>query len=224
MQPVLGVFAKEPRPGSVKSRLAASIGDEEAAQLYAAFLTDLLARFRCVPARRVIAFTPDTALAHFQKLAGGFYEVEPQVRGDLGVRMSHFFRSHCDGGTRSVVLVGSDTPHLPARTVADAFDRLRSHPVVLGPCDDGGYYLIGMNRYVPEIFDGIEWSTSNVFRQTLGRLESAGLAPSLLDPMFDVDRVEDLQRLVEFIDRERAAGRDHGLASSAELAARLART
>src|SRR5262245_7866179 len=97
MHPVLGVFAKEPRPGTVKSRLAASIGVENAAQLYAAFLTDVLMRLRCIPARRVIAFTPDTARAHFRQISEGFYEIEPQASGDLGARMSHFFESHCDG-------------------------------------------------------------------------------------------------------------------------------
>lgn len=195
MRRVLGVFAKEPRPGTVKSRLAAAIGPDAAARLYEAFLRDFLPRLESLPFARVLAFTPDTSEPFFHRLAGGRFELEPQTSGDLGERMAAFFRQRFEIGDKPAVLIGSDSPDLPLDRIDEAFRLLASHDLVLGPSDDGGYYLIGMSRMIPEIFTGIDWSTPGVFDQTMRQASTLSVKPALLEPWYDVDEPNDLRRL-----------------------------
>jgi uncharacterized protein len=116
----------------------------------------------------------------------------PQADGDLGRRMEDAFaRAFADGAER-VVIVGSDLPELSASLLRRAFDALDVHPAVLGPARDGGYYLLGLRRMVPGIFDGIAWSTPDVLAATLARFRAADVAPAMLDELADVDEVQDL--------------------------------
>jgi len=195
VQSVLGIFAKEPRPGEVKSRLAAVIGPVAAARLYEAFLHDLLPRLISLPSLRVLAFTPCTAEDYFRRLAGDQFEFQSQIDGDLGDRMAAFVQQRFDQGDKPVVLIGSDSPDLPFDRIVQAFSVLQQHELVIGPCDDGGYYLIGMSRMIPEVFADIDWSTSDVFDQTIRRAAAAGVQPAVLDSWYDVDELKDLRRL-----------------------------
>jgi rSAM/selenodomain-associated transferase 1 len=192
---VLGVFAKEPRPGQVKTRLAATIGAEPAARLYDAFLRDLLPRLVAIGATRVLAFAEPSDRAFFRSLCGDHFELEVQSGDDLGARMATFFSIQFARGASRVVLIGSDSPDLPISHIENAFASLDRHDVVLGPCDDGGYYLIGMSRVIPEIFQEIAWSTPSVFDQTKSRLDQLGVRTAVLESWYDIDSLDDLRRL-----------------------------
>lgn len=190
----LGIFAKFWTPGEVKTRLAATIGHERAAELHRACLTTLLARLRELADRRVLAFSPAEQRAGFQAIAGA-WSLEVQSTGDLGERMRHHLAAAFRTGAESAVLIGSDSPTLPLAFIEEAYERLREVPVVLGPSDDGGYYLIGLSRPDPPLFDRISWSTGEVWQQTVERLTAANWSYHQLPPWYDVDTADDLARL-----------------------------
>lgn len=210
-QRLLGVFAKQPLPGQVKTRLAQAIGDDAAARLYEAFLRDFVPRIAALPFARVLAYTPATAREYFRSLAGDDFELDEQSGADLGVRMATFFERRFRGGARQVVLVGSDTPDLPAERIEQAFAHLDCHDVVLGPCDDGGYYLIGMSRLIPELFTGIDWGGETVLTATVQRIANLSKRLFLLEPWYDVDRIDDLHRLLAGIEAGRCTGQEPDL-------------
>ena len=191
----LGMFAKFWAPGEVKTRLAAAIGAEAAARLHAVFVRTLLARFQAVADRRVLAFSPSERRADFEAVLPAAWRLEPQSAGDLGRRMQHYFESAFAAGAERVVLIGSDSPTLPAEYIEAAFDQLHRRPVVLGPAHDGGYYLVATAGASPPIFDSIAWSQPTVFDETVARLHAAGLDYGLLPAWHDVDTHEDLVRL-----------------------------
>jgi rSAM/selenodomain-associated transferase 1 len=203
---VLGIFAKAPRPGAVKTRLAKSLGDEAAARLYEAFLRDLLERLQAVNAHRVLAFASESDAAYCTGLCGSGYELTVQIGVDLGARMAAFFQQQFAAGARRVVLVGSDAPGLPVERIEKAFCELQYRDVVIGPCNDGGYYLIAMRRLIDSAFCDIDWSTDRVFQQTINRLHERQVSHSVLDPWYDVDISRDLLRLNLEIAALRQAG------------------
>jgi uncharacterized protein len=192
---VLGVFAKAPRAGEVKSRLAAAIGAAAAAKLYDAFLRDLLPRLATIEANRILAFASPADHDFFNSLCGTQFELQVQAGEDLGTRMSVFFQGQFARHATQVVLVGSDSPDLPLDRIEQAFSELARHDVVLGPSDDGGYYLIGMRRFIGELFSRIDWSTPSVFPQTTDRLREIRAGHAVLESWYDVDLPQDLERL-----------------------------
>ncbi len=194
MNSTFGLFVKFPEPGRVKTRLAKDLGDEMAAELYAAFLSDLSARFRDVSARRVLAYTPDDIQSRqfFEDLAGGQFELWAQPAGTLGERMRSFFEAF---GPDPVVLVGSDSPTLLKGDVERALNALASVDCVLGPATDGGVYLIGLHRRPWSLFDRVEWSTSRVLEQMLDEVQKVGASLEVLPLWYDIDTLEDLDFL-----------------------------
>ncbi|MEX0704146.1 MAG: TIGR04282 family arsenosugar biosynthesis glycosyltransferase [Planctomycetales bacterium] len=207
-QRTLGIFAKQPVAGAVKTRLAEELGTGAAAALYAAFTADVVARFRHVAARRVLCFTPadGAAAAHFAALAGSDYETWPQPEGDLGPRLRAFFAEHLRGGAGGCVAIGSDSPTLPLAFVERAFELLDRHDCVLGPATDGGYCLLGLRDAGFPVFDDIEWSGPNVLEQTIARLDRPGATLALLPPWYDIDTPADLAFLRGHVRAMRHAG------------------
>lgn len=191
----LGVFAKFWEPTRVKTRLAAAIGEVEAANLYRCFLETVLERFSQVADQRVLAYTPVQRKADFAKIAGECWRLEPQSGGDLGQRMAAHLAKAAAAGAIRAVLIGSDSPALPLDTLDRAFEALDSSDVVLGPSEDGGYYLVGVSRQVPAMFTGVQWSSPHVFEQTVALLEQSNLKWSALSASYDVDTIHDLTRL-----------------------------
>ncbi len=192
----LGLFAKYWEPGQVKTRLAAGIGPVAASRIYRSFVSHLLERLRHIAQRRVLAYWPPDRREEFQALTGGAWDLVPQCDGDLGKRIRHFFSQAIQAGAGRVVLLGSDSPTVPAKYVHRAFEMLEDSPVVLGPAADGGYYLVGVAGSVPPIFQGgISWGGSAVYRQSVRRIREAGLSFGELPPWYDVDRPEDLLRV-----------------------------
>ena len=198
--PTLGIFAKRPVPGAVKTRLAVAIGDEAAARFYEVSLRTLLARVRGLELRRVIAHAGGSSeeLAWFGQFEG--YELWLQPAGDLGKKLTAWFEFACATDDR-VLVIGSDSPTLPLEYIQQAITALDNNDCVIGPADDGGYYLLGLRRPVPQLFEGIAWSGPLVLAETLTRALSQQLIVAVLPPWTDVDEVADLNVLKEQLSR-----------------------
>ncbi len=191
---LLALFAKAPMPGQVKTRLCPPLSFEQAASLYEAMLLDVLDRpLAARGVDRALWFAPASAKAWFEQAAGG-YRLCAQQGPDLAERMCRAFQQHAEEGYERIVLRGTDSPTLPDATVAAAFSRLESAPVVLCPDRDGGYNLIGLREPSDPLFD-LELSTATVLDRTLARARELGLGVELLPPHHDVDRFEDLARI-----------------------------
>lgn len=197
------VIAKRPAPGQTKTRLTPPLSPEQAAQLYECFLKDTLAVARAVPgAARLINYAPADEAGYFAALAPDFGRV-PQVGADLGERLDHAL-THClVDGFRRAVIMDSDSPTLPAAYLAQAFEALETADVVLGPCEDGGYYLIGLTRPQPRLLREVRMSTPRVLADTLALARQAGLRVALLPRWYDVDTAVELERLRADLDQGR---------------------
>ena len=194
----LVIFAKNPVPGAVKTRLHARYTPTQAAAIYRAFVLDTVdAAMQARVDLRCVAFDPPGAEVELGDLAGPGWVLFAQVSGDLGERM-YLAARHCfDLGARRVVVLGTDVPSLPPSRIDRAFELLEANEIVLGPSMDGGYYLVGLSRPVREIFRDIAWSTARVFAQTLERARAAGLAVGVLPSWHDVDTPRQLDYLVD---------------------------
>jgi rSAM/selenodomain-associated transferase 1 len=213
---VLGVFARQPMPGQVKTRLAAATSPVWAAAAAEAFLRDLLKRLTAIDAIHILAYTPASAAGYFAGLAGDRFALWPQGEGDLGRRMQGFVSGQLDAGAERVVLVGADSPTLPVAFIEETFARLDEADVVLGPATDGGYYLLGCARRVPPLFEGIAWGSERVLLESVGRLGAAWRL-ALLPPWYDVDTLSDWWALRGHLAALRAAGQDPGVPHTERL-------
>jgi rSAM/selenodomain-associated transferase 1 len=193
----LVVFARNPVPGTVKTRLQARYTPQQAADIYRALVLDTLEYAREASAdRHILAYTPRDAEEEFRRLAGPDWDLHPQVEADLGGRMLEATRLGFGRGADRLVIIGSDAPSLPVDFIDRAFDLLGERDVVLGPTVDGGYGLIGLSRPLETVFHDIKWSSERVFPQTVERLEDAGLSLGVLPPWYDVDTPADLDFLL----------------------------
>ena len=186
------IFARAPVPGACKTRLVPVLGERGAAELARTLMRHqfaVLDQARVAPA--ILCCTPDHRHPFF-RVRG---ETKWIQRGrDLGERM-HDAARRALGEAQRVVLVGSDCPALSADYLAGAFERLDTADLVLGPAEDGGYVLLGLRRLDRSLFRDIAWGTSSVLEQTLERVAELGWRHELLEPLWDVDRPEDLARL-----------------------------
>ncbi len=190
------VIAKWPRPGAVKTRLAAQIGTDAASRLSAAFLEDTLDLVCAVEgAAPLIAYTPPENLPQFEALARGRSLFTVQPSGNFGVRLQAAFADAFALGFTRVLIIGSDSPTLPPALLEQALSLLEDAPLVIGPATDGGYYLLGMKVLQERLFEQIDWSTERVFGQTMARAAELALEPAVLSPWYDVDEPEALQQL-----------------------------
>jgi uncharacterized protein len=193
----LVVMAKQPAVGRTKTRLAPPLSGEQAADLYECFVLDSLQIARSVPdVVRFIAYTPPDGRDYFLRLAPDF-ALLPQVGEGLGERLAHVIEEIARRGGGPVVVMSSDSPTLPAAHVTEAFGILARDgaDVVLGPCEDGGYYLIGLARPQPHLLAEVTMSTPHVLRDTVALAETTGLRTALLPPWYDIDVADDLRRL-----------------------------
>ena len=190
----LVVFLKEPRPGAVKTRLAASVGPQAAAELYRALAETVLEATTPVPGEyeRLVFFDPPEARRALREWLPGV-SLRAQAPGDLSERLADAFTRAFGRGATRVAIVGSDVPGVTRETALRALEALGEADVVLGPAEDGGYYLIALRAPHAELVRGIDWSTPVVLQQTLERAAAAGLAVRQLEPLRDVDTLEDLR-------------------------------
>ncbi len=207
------IFAKAPIPGQVKTRLCPPLTPDEAATLHGSFVLDALERSRDAVNQgrlsldRFVACSPSPEHVFFKILEERHHvQLLPQIGEDLGLRMQEALRMVLARGYRRVLLIGTDLPSLPASRHGEALRLLIDHDVVLGPALDGGYYLIGLTRPIPELFVGIPWSTDQVLSLTVKKSEALGLRTGLLPPCRDVDRLEDVLALIEESGTDRGRG------------------
>lgn len=183
-------MAKEPVPGQVKTRLSPELTPQEAAALYRCFLQDSISEMGNINGvDRAIAYTPATARTTFAELTDNRFSLFPQQEVELGQRMFTIFQEQTAQGYEVVCIMDSDSPDLPKEIVGAAFRLLAAGKadVVLGPCTDGGYYLLGMKHPHPELFIGIPWSSGGVLTATMQKAKKVGLKTALLPPWSDID-------------------------------------
>jgi len=191
-------FVKHPASGRVKSRLAEHIGQGSATDLYKSFVADILTTLHTLNVNFKIVFYPPDAEKKIQQWLGEGYSYIRQTGKDLGQRMKNAFLQAFSDGFDKVVLIGSDIPDLPAEYLELAFKALETNGVVVGPSSDGGYYLIGFAKeaFLPDVFEGITWSSADVFEQTLNILKKHKQRVYLLPQWHDVDTLTNLKSLV----------------------------
>ena len=189
------VIAKRPAPGRTKTRLSPPLLPEQAADLFECFLRDTLDVARAVPGvSRWVHYGPDDAAGYFEQLAPDF-GLLPQVGESLGPRLDQVLTRCLEDGFERAVIMDSDSPTLPPAYIENAFAELDAADVVLGPCEDGGYYLIGLKRPQPWLLREVRMSTPHVLRDTLDLAQQDGLRVALLPSWYDVDTAQELERL-----------------------------
>lgn len=198
------LFAKAPIPGQVKTRLCPPLTPDEAASLHGSFVLDSLERSKAATLQQKLALDRILACAPaadhvFFKILGERHGIRliDQIGDDLGAKMHQAASTLFGEGYRRLLIVGTDLPSLPLSIYRDALAQLGRHPVVIGPALDGGYYLLGLTRAVPELFDQIPWSTGEVLTATIARADAAGLSVGQLQPWRDVDTIEDLRSIIQ---------------------------
>ncbi|PSB47483.1 hypothetical protein C7B67_19015 [filamentous cyanobacterium Phorm 6] len=195
MSEKLIVFTRYPEPGITKTRLIPVLGKAGAANLHRLMAQRTIARALSLQNSRQLSVeihhTGDSQ-QQMQDWLGTDLIYQNQIDGDLGARMAAAFQNSFDSGVDKVAIIGTDCPDLKAEILAQAFDELSDRDLVLGPAKDGGYYLIGMRRAIPELFEGIKWGTSEVFASTRAIAQNLSLNIAVLPILADIDLPEDL--------------------------------
>ncbi len=190
LSPRVIVFLRAPELGKVKTRLAATLGAESALAIHRQLVELTLATLSPLP-KVTLRVTPDVAAESASWPVQLGWTVLPQGEGDLGARLERAVAESFAVEVRPVVVVGCDCPELTAADVAGAGRLLAVHDVVFGPAADGGYWLIGLRRPVPELFRGLAWGTERVLTQSLAAAKTVGLSAGLLRELPDVDTEAD---------------------------------
>jgi rSAM/selenodomain-associated transferase 1 len=188
----------------VKTRLAAAVGSDRAAALYRDWIGVVLRELQPIRERAVLVGYHDGGSANrFAEWTPFVDEWWPQPAGDLGTRLAAGFAgAHARGGP--VLAVGTDCPEIDARLLGRAFDVLRERDAVFGPATDGGYYLVGTARHLPDFFNGIRWSSPHTLSDHLMRCRERGWSVGLLPELADIDTGDDWQAYLA----RRSASRD----------------
>jgi hypothetical protein len=189
------VFAKAPTAGTVKTRLIPVLGSDGAAELATAFLQDTLESVCSLPWAKAVLATSD----HLSSpIVCGPCEIWLQGEGDLGARLERILQRALTDSPIAMA-IGADSPGLPRIFLEQTRSALQKVEAVIGPCEDGGFYLLGLRRCPSGVFNGVSWSQSDTFVQTLGNLRKAGLTVHVLEAWFDVDQPKDLPKLQAMI-------------------------
>jgi hypothetical protein len=191
------MMTRFPQPGRTKTRLIPVLGPEGAADLQRQMTEHLLERLQPYCRRNLIRleihFTGGTP-GQMRHWLGHQVSLSPQCEGPLGQRLSHAFEQGFATELQRILIIASDCPGIGKQEITQAVQALDTHDVVLGPAEDGGYYLIGLKTPQPQLFAAISWGQSCVLQQTIARATQAHLTVSLLQPLPDIDRPEDLPR------------------------------
>jgi hypothetical protein len=196
----MAVMAKVPAAGEVKTRLCPPLTPGQAAGLARCFLQDRVEQIAGIDlAEPLVAFTPPDREGEMRRLVAGPVRLVPQRGADLGARLDRLLTDLLAAGYPGAIAVDADSPTVPTTFLRRACAELLAGTtdIVIGPCEDGGYYLLGLRQPAPALFDGVPWSTPAVLAETVRRARRLGLRLVLLPAWFDVDRGEDLERLRE---------------------------
>jgi len=184
------IFTRNPELGKVKTRLAKTIGDEKALAVYTDLLLHTKNETHSINCDKFVFY--DAAIVKEDIWSEDFYHKKRQASGDLGQRMQDAFDSLFEMGYQNCIIIGSDLFDLKATLIENAYKKLLDHDVVIGPAEDGGYYLLGLKKNNTLIFQNKDWGTSTVFEATIRDLET--LKVCLLDTLNDIDTFDDLER------------------------------
>ncbi|MEL6137637.1 MAG: TIGR04282 family arsenosugar biosynthesis glycosyltransferase [Cyanobacteria bacterium J06628_6] len=190
------LFTRYPEPGTTKTRLIPRLGAVRAAQLQRQMTEHMVREIGSIRARISLEIHfSGGCLDRMKNWLGRHLTYRSQSPGGLGQSLHQAFSRQFESGKTGVVVIGSDCPDISAAHLEEAFRRLQTHDVVLGPAEDGGYYLIGLRQAQAELFKGISWGTAAVFEQTREIATRLNLSIATLEQLSDVDRPEDLDRL-----------------------------
>lgn len=187
----LVIFVRNPISGQVKTRLAKDIGDERALEIYIQILQHTLEITRSLSFRKFIYYADEVSDYDLWSVPG--YTKRKQNGNDLGERMLNSFKELFDQGFTRIIIIGSDCLQLKTETLEEAVALLESNSAVIGPASDGGYYLLGLTKFYPDLFINKPWSTDKVFAKTIEDFINQGISYALLKELSDIDNVTDLE-------------------------------
>lgn len=188
------VFTRNPELGKVKTRLAATIGEKNALEVYVYLLTHTKNCISQVNATKRVLYSEAITLHDIWD--NTTFEKDIQQGTDLGMRMQHAFEKGFEDGFNKIVIVGSDLPTLDSKDIEDAFLLLDTNEVVIGPAEDGGYYLLGLKSIPNGIFENKNWGTNSVLADTLTNLSH--IQTAFIKLKNDIDTIEDIKNIPEF--------------------------
>ncbi len=189
---LLVVFVKNPEQGKVKTRLAADIGNKQALHVYQKLLAYTRTVVQDLNVSKQVWYS--SRIDSSDEWAGESFSKKLQTGDHLGERMQEAFRQGFQDGFGKIVIIGSDCPALSEEHLISAFEKLEFHDVVLGPSQDGGYYLLGMNHYIPDLFLNKSWSRDSLYGETIQTLEKLDKSWSELEELNDIDTLDDLNK------------------------------
>lgn len=190
------IFQKKPEEGHVKTRLAKTIGDKKAVEVYQYLLSHTYQQVALLKIPTLVFFEREIQPEY---LTNKDFEGTIQSIGNLGDKMKAAFQQAFDQGYRHVLIIGTDCWELRADILEEGLKALNTHEVVIGPAKDGGYYLLGMQKMYRSLFENINWSTSTVFSDTMKEVRNLELEAYVLEVLSDVDTYEDLDNKVKII-------------------------
>lgn len=199
------IFVKNPEKGKVKTRLAKTVGNDKAYDIYLKLLDYTMKVAAMTEAQKQIWYSlfidhedgfgrQPTGRPKHSDGSGINFEKKLQRGENLGVRMQNAFQDGFKGEYEKIVIIGSDCPGITADIIEEAFAKLERNDVVIGPSEDGGYYLLGLKKMIPGIFENISWSTEDVFSETVNVLKNEKMDYGLLPTLNDIDTEEDLRK------------------------------
>ncbi|MBD3169373.1 MAG: DUF2064 domain-containing protein [candidate division Zixibacteria bacterium] len=205
---VLVMFARDPVPGECKTRLTPHLNEDQSANLYKAFIRDLLDKLKGSEYYDFYVYL------YHSNIVDSFWatfevELRPQQGENLGERMLNAFAELFNEGYEKAVIIGSDVPTIDIADIGEAFKALETDGIVLGPAEDGGYYLIGLKHAYQQLFEDIDWGSSGVYSSTLSRIKELSINLYELKLRNDVDTIDDLRRLIDDIGRMTRAAREN---------------
>lgn len=200
--PILIIIAKEPQVGNTKTRLSPPLKLSQAAALFEALLEDTIDLASSIEGIDLaVAVTPPESIGYFEGKTPAGTLLIPVTCENIGDCLKQVFEELFERGYPKVLAFNSDGPSLPSEYIHQALELLDGQDVVFGPSDDGGYYLVGLKKLYPGLFDDIQWSTPKVMEQSIAKAEAENLGVALLPEWYDVDTADDLERLLREIQR-----------------------
>jgi hypothetical protein len=187
----LVIFVRNPVSGQVKTRLAKDVGNERALAIYLQLLRHTLEITRSLSFRKFIYYADEVSDYDLWSVPG--YTKRKQYGNDLGERMLNSFKERFDQGFTRIIIIGSDCLQLKTETLEEAIALLESNAAVIGPASDGGYYLLGLTKFYPDLFTNKPWSTDQVFAKTIDDFVNQGISYALLEELSDIDDGTDLE-------------------------------
>jgi len=197
MNSELLIFTRYPEPGKTKTRLAPALGNAGAAQIHRQMAEQTITMADSFSKEYNCSLKIFYQGANIESMENwlGCHSYHKQCQGDLGQRLNCAFEESFLAHKKAVVAIGTDCPALGPELLFTAFQAIATTDIVLGPATDGGYYLIGLAKQHPELFEGIAWGTESVLSQTIQKAAKISLTSTMLEPLHDIDRPEDIKYL-----------------------------